>query len=162
MGASGSSRTALLLAVGLVGAAASSSCASESPSYEDCDYVLRRCRTVCDYWCDSYGCYPVCYDHCWADCYRNPPEPPPLAGGPLDGGATPPVPEGGGPGVLCSPCVANEDCHAGALCIVRGGDAAASGFCGHPCQSTSECPEGFACGTIGASRQCLPIGDVCR
>ncbi len=156
---------ALALAVaGLTMIVAGSSCTSQAPSYEDCDAVYRHCRTVCDYFCDRYGCYPVCYDYCWSECYREPrpPEPAPLT--PPDAGSvSPPAgPASGGTGILCAPCASNDECQAGALCIVRGGDAAASGFCGHACQSSSECPEAFACVTIGSSRQCVPTGDTCN
>jgi hypothetical protein len=149
------------LALGAVGAA---SCTVRSASYDDCDYVVRRCNTVCDYWCDGWGCYPACYDRCWNECYIRPPAPEPSPTAPPPPPGEPPAPPPpGGSAVLCSPCTSNDECGGGALCIVRGGeDAGQPGFCGHPCQASTDCPEGFACAEIGQSRQCLPTGDRCE
>jgi hypothetical protein len=149
--------------------------------YNDCDYVVRRCRTVCDYWCDRWGCYPTCYDQCWGDCYITPKPPPGSTTPPItDAGAPPPVTDGGGRpntdggGVLCTSCASNDDCETGALCIFRGGpspDAAAvpdsgaptsRGFCGHACQAPQDCPEGFTCTNLGGTMQCLANNGVCQ
>jgi hypothetical protein len=148
--------------------------------YADCDRVERRCRTVCDYWCDAWGCYPMCWDQCWDDCYRYPDSPPrtgePPA--PVDASAPPSTSDGGTPsgdggtGMLCKPCVSNADC-AGALCILRGGpradasateagSAPANAFCGQSCASESDCPNGFACASLGSTRQCLPRSGTCE
>lgn len=163
-------RTAVALGVSAFSVLAVASCDS-SVSTADCDYVVRRCRTVCDYWCDSWGCYPSCWDQCWYDCYVDPTPPPAPAPSPSGDASTPAPPPpatdagtGGGPGVLCSPCASNDDCKAGALCIQHGGgDAgAASAFCGHPCQTSAECPAEFSCSQIGTSKQCLPVSGVCQ
>jgi hypothetical protein len=158
-------KVALAAALGL-GSLLAASCTTRAESYAHCDYVVRRCRTVCDYWCDGWGCYPVCYDQCWNECYiKQPPpaEPAPPADQPPPAEPAPPPSGPPASGVLCSPCESNDDCGNGALCIVRGGAAAQDGgFCGHPCQVSTECPAGFACTEIGASRQCLPTGDRCE
>src|SRR5688572_21440743 len=143
----------------------------------DCDYVVRRCRTVCDYYfCDSWGCYPSCFDRCWGECHRDPNKPSGSSGSPAptDGGAT----DGSTTGaVLCAPCSSNDECKGGGLCIHRGGagdggdtdaggaaDAAptSTGFCGHPCTLRTDCPAGFTCAEIGTVKQCLPINGKCE
>ncbi len=163
------------------------SCTARRYDYSDCDYVDRRCRTICDYWCDGWGCYPVCYDDCWDDCRiddrheRRPvsetADPPPAT----DAGATPATPPPapapapgsssggtGGSGVLCTSCTSSADCESGALCIFRGGAGGAdggssqSGFCGHACAASTDCPDGFLCSQIGSTRQCLPTTGTCR
>lgn len=148
-------------------ALAGASCTTRT-EYIDCDYVIRRCRTVCDSWCDYYGCYPVCYDQCWDECGRYPappaqpvpPAPPPSAS---DGGA-PPASDGGasGRGVLCSPCGSNADCQTGALCIQRGGADAGASFCSLACASSADCPDQFTCAQVGGVKQCLPLGGSCE
>lgn len=148
--------------------------------YTDCDRIERRCRTVCDYWCDAWGCYPMCWDQCWDDCYRYP-EPPPGTAPPRGDASSPPPASSdggtpvsdGGSSMLCQACVSNDDC-GGALCILRGGarpdaspeDAggppAGNGFCGQACSTGSDCPEGFACSSLGSTRQCLPRSGRCN
>lgn len=150
----------------------------------DCDYAVRRCRTICDYWCDGWGCYPRCWDSCWYECYDLPdppnapePQPPPItdAASPVPPPGPPPPSTGPSPdasGTLCASCIANDECQGG-LCILRGGarpdageearDGGAppgNGFCGQSCVG-EDCPAGFACTTLGTSRQCLPTGTGC-
>jgi hypothetical protein len=144
----------------------------------DCDYTLRRCRTVCDYYyCDSWGCYPSCWDQCWDDCYRNDRlyspgvannTPTADATAPPSGSDRASVAHDAGSGVLCSACNSNDDCEVGGLCIIRGGPApdastdggnpSGTGFCGHACQASSDCPQGYTCTQLGSSKQCLPNG----
>ncbi len=138
-----------------------------------CDAVITRCRTVCDYWCDSWGCYPTCWDQCWNECLIV--DHPPQDDAPPDASsdAAPPVLDSGvehDGGVLCAPCTSNDQCQTGALCILRGGapDAAAdaspatpSAFCGQSCFGAPDCPAGFSCTQIGASKQCLPTASGC-
>lgn len=183
-------RTLPALAFGAMTLAIAAVSCVTSHVHHDCDYTVHRCRTVCDYGCDSWGyCSPVCYDDCWDECVAGPPPPPaPVTPAPVDAAAPPGA---GGRGVLCSPCRANDECGAGALCIQRVGtvdagssdagtfadassdadagtgatDAAvpttAPGFCGYPCQTNAECPERFTCAAIGTSRQCLPSAGAC-
>lgn len=154
-----------VIAVGLI-----ASCRLQTTSLADCDYVVTRCRTVCDYYCDSWGCYPSCYDYCFNDCYitpRAPEAPTPTdaaASQPNQADAGAPSSTAAGRGVLCSPCTSTDDCHSGSLCIVRGSDAGASaaGFCGHPCTTSAECPASFVCTAIKGHGQCLPTGDRCE
>jgi hypothetical protein len=164
-----------MLALAAIGFAivAVPSCDDDGRDDADCDYVVRRCRTFCDYGysCDYYwGC---CYDRCWYDCVgsgkRAPspstdpsptptptPTPPPTDAGPA------PAPSGDF-AVLCSPCTANDQCKGGGLCITRGGeDAGAQGFCGAPCNSSAECPADFTCAEIGQSKQCVPSDGACN
>jgi hypothetical protein len=147
---------------------------------QDCESIIRHCRTVCDYWCDRWGCYPVCWDQCWEDCIPRAPSPPEVSPPVAVGAPTPPPADGGGvsgggsgSGALCAPCASNEDCSSSALCILRGGpatDASASdggapagtGFCGQACNVTSDCPQGFACAQIGSTKQCLPNTATCN
>jgi len=176
---------ALSSVIAVAGLLVAASCASEGVSYRDyshCDEVIRRCRTVCNYWCDAWGCYPLCYNQCWDDCYVYP-DPPRSPTTPPTGDATPPPPappsDGGGSpdsgsasGALCSSCTSNEDCASGALCIVRGGprpdeaaDAGApagNGFCGQACSGSADCPGGFACSQLGSVRQCIPRSGTCE
>lgn len=160
-------------------AAAGSSCSVSSVDLSQCDYVVTRCQPVYSTWCDGYGCYPTYYEQCWQDCYVNPtpPAPPPAdaAVPPVDAAPPPPVTdagppasedagEAGGPLLLCSECRSNDECGPGGLCIVRGGGAAAAGFCGRACTGTaasSDCPAGYECAAIGSSRQCLPASGTC-
>ena len=175
---------ALSSVIAVAGLLVGASCATEGASYRDyshCDEVVRRCRTVCNYWCDAWGCYPMCYDQCWGDCYVYPDPPPSTTAPPAADGATPPPPPadggvspdaGSGSGALCNACASNEDCASGALCIVRGGprpadaeDAGAptrSGFCGQACSAPADCPEGFACSQLGSVRQCIPRSGTCE
>ena len=150
----------------------------------DCSYYGGgRCRTVCDYWCDDWGCYPSCWDQCFGGgCYGPGMGSPPSAStSPSDGGASMSRSDAGlasdGGGVLCSACVANDDCANGALCILRGGSASpdasppagdasapsptATGFCSHPCNGAGDCPQGFTCTQLGSSKQCLPNAGSC-
>ena len=168
-------RRTLVAMLALVGAAAlavgGASCTTVDLS--QCDYVVTRCQPVYSTWCDGYGCYPTYYQQCWQDCYvlPDPPAPRPAieAGAPVDAAApgdasTPSPPDAGddaGPaGPLCGSCTSNDECGAGGLCILRGGDSGPTGFCGRACTG-SDCPAGFACSALGASRQCLPVSGVC-
>jgi hypothetical protein len=145
--------------------------------YDDasCDYVVRRCRTFCDY---GYGCdyyWGCCYDRCWYDCVGSAkPDPAPPAN-PAPAPSTPPPATDAGPApdaspppsgdfaVLCAPCTSNDECKGGGLCITRGGeDAGAGGFCGHPCGSGADCPADFTCAEIGQSKQCVPTIGTCN
>jgi hypothetical protein len=171
-------RWALTCAVAVVGVIVTASCNDDRPSYADCDSVVRRCQTVCNYWCDGWGCYPTCYEQCWDDCYQRAPRGTPGPDAPLQDASLPPPPADAGStpapsndaGVLCSACVSTADCAAGSLCILRGGaqsdaappDAGGAGFCSRACGSATDCPEGFACSQIGASRQCLPRRGTCE
>jgi hypothetical protein len=173
-------RRALTLGAASFAVVVAASCDDRTPSYSDCDFVVRSCQTVCDYWCDAWGCYPTCWNQCWDGCYKSP-RPPPGVAPPAEGDAAvsaPPASSDGGPstggsGPLCQSCTSHEDCQTGALCILRGGprpDASTSdagapsgtGFCSQACASSTECPEGFACTQIGASRQCLPTSGTCQ
>jgi len=140
--------------------------------------VVRRCRTVCDYWCYGgyygwYGsCSPVCWDQCSGSCYPSPETPDPVDAGPApvaDASATPPPPPpNDGSGVLCSPCAKTDDCQPGSVCILPGGvsdagaDAGPPGFCGQSCTTNPDCPQGYVCAQLGTLRQCLPTGGRCR
>ena len=141
-----------------------------------CDHYVTRCRTVCNTWCDDYGCYPDCYDQCWDDCTIDVSPPPPVSsddaapptplpdGAPAANDAAVPPPRNDGGGVLCSACQSNADCSAGGLCILQGGNSARGGFCGQACMGTSassDCPAGYTCSAIGASRQCVPSSGAC-
>lgn len=157
-------RAAVVVSLGAFTALAAASCVA---TYSDCDYVVRRCRTVCDYWCDYWGCYPRCWDQCWYDCYyyASPPPPPPPPQSPPPDGSAPPATSTGtaGLGVLCSPCSSNDDCQSGSLCIEPGGEAGAQApFCARSCQASADCPGGFSCTELGTSRQCLPVADGCH
>jgi hypothetical protein len=136
--------------------------------------AVRRCRTICDYWCygGGYygyysGCSPVCWDSCSTSCYPSPaPAQPADAGPPIDAAA--PAPTNDGSGVLCSPCAKTDDCQSGSVCIFPGGprddagtDAGARGFCGQTCTTNPDCPGGFVCAQLGSVRQCLPTAGRC-
>jgi hypothetical protein len=161
-----------VLGVGAALALSGTSCSTRTIDASECDYVVTRCRTVCDY--GYYGCYGsyyggCCYNQCWYECIgdgRRDPEPSPSPSPPPDAAPAPaPPPDAAvtdGPGGLCSPCGSNDDCKAGALCIQPGGDAGATSFCGHPCQTDADCPAEFTCADIGSSRQCLPVSGVCN
>lgn len=145
---------------------------------QQCMNVVQQCRTICDYYCDSFQCYPECGDDCYNVCADD------ADGGiasdaatiTADGGsvvdASPPADAGSGTGVLCTNCISNADCESGALCILRGGvrDASADdsgapvgrGFCGHECTTSDDCPDQFLCSQIGSTRQCLPTGNACQ
>jgi hypothetical protein len=145
--------------------------------YDDasCDYVVRRCRTFCDY---GYGCdyyWGCCYDRCWYDCVGSakpdpapPANPPPAPSTPPPATDAGPAPDASPPptgdfAVLCAPCTSNDECKGGGLCITRGGeDAGAGGFCGHPCGSGADCPADFTCAEIGQSKQCVPTIGTCN
>jgi len=155
-----------LAAVGFAIVAAPSCDDDMHHSHDHCDYVVRRCRTYCDYGysCDSYwGC---CYDRCWYDCVANaqPEQAPPYS--PPPSSSTPPPPASDASAdvaVLCSPCTSNDQCKGGGLCIQRGGeDAGASGFCGSPCNTGADCPAEFTCTAIGESKQCVPTSGACN
>src|SRR5690606_30518153 len=116
------------------------SCSTQTISAADCDYVVTRCRTVCGYCYGGYyyGYYGCCYDSCWHECIGDgkPDQPPAQPPAPEDASAPPPAADAGageaGPSgdfaVLCAPCVANDECKGGGLCITRGGeDAGTSG-----------------------------------
>ena len=152
--------------VGILGGGALVICAScQGAPADNCDAIVTRCDgTVCDYWCDDFGCYPDCYENCWDECVRYPRQAPvqvaPDAGvGDADAGA----PDAAA-GVLCSPCTGSDQCEKGALCLSRSGDASPSQprFCGRACQTNAECPLSFACTQLGATRQCLPLGGSCQ
>lgn len=153
------------------------SCSDDTHDGASCDYVVRRCRTFCDY---GYGCdyyWGCCYDRCWYDCVgsskpdpvdtqpstpSNPPSTPPPA---TDAGASPDAsaPPSGDFAVLCAPCTSNDQCKGGGLCITRGGeDAGTSGFCGYPCNGSGDCPADFTCAQIGESKQCVPTSGTCN
>lgn len=149
---------------------ASPSCSDRTFSTEDCDYVITRCRTYCDYCYGGYyyGYYGCCYDRCWYECIGDG-KPDRAATPPADAGAPstpPPATDGGTPAnvaVLCAPCTANDECKGGGLCIIRGGeDAGTSGFCGSPCGSGADCPADFTCTAIGESKQCVPTNGTCN
>jgi hypothetical protein len=145
-------------------------CTSSRSEPESCDYVTTRCNTVCDYWCDDFGCYPDCYDRCWQDCGTygpggNPGVLPPDEAGAADAGdaapidASPPPSEGGASDAgLCASCASNDACAAGALCVFRGGSSQ-SGFCATACSAPSDCPQGFSCTAFGGAKHCLPTSD---
>jgi hypothetical protein len=164
-----------MLALAAVGFAivAAPSCDADSHDDVDCDMVVRRCRTYCDYGysCDYYwGC---CYDSCWYDCVgttkREPappsnsnPAPAPTPTNPPATDASAPPPSGDF-AVLCAPCTSNDDCKGGGLCITRGGpDAGASGFCGASCATGADCPAEFTCAEIGQAKQCVPSNGTCN
>ncbi|HVH46339.1 MAG TPA: hypothetical protein VM925_28555 [Labilithrix sp.] len=151
------------------------SCTTDPVSYSDCDYVVRRCRMVCDYWYGGYGYYPTCWNQCWDECYRYPDPPPDPAmsdasAPPESDSSAPPTSDGGPQVALCTPCASNADCSSGGPCIVRGGpradasamDAGLTGFCGQSCSNATDCPSGFTCAQLGSSRQCLPAAGVCE
>jgi hypothetical protein len=160
---------------------AAPSCSTTTISAEDCDYVVTRCRTYCDY-CGGYGgygygygYYGCCYDRCWSECIGDgkrdkapnadpPPAPAPQPPADVDAGA--PTTDAGPPGdfaVLCQPCQANDECRGGGLCIIRGGeDAGTAGFCGTPCSTSADCPAEFTCTEIGQSKQCVPTSGTCN
>jgi hypothetical protein len=137
-------------------------CESSHDDAPKCDEVRTHCATVCDTWCDSWGCYPDCYDRCWDECVvytGSPPGPVPVL--PPDDAGKPPVEAGtdasheAGAGSTCDPCSSNDDCVAGALCVVRGGEAGAGGFCATACAQNADCGQGNTCATIGGSKHCL-------
>lgn len=163
-----------MLALAAIGFAivAVPSCDDDGHDDASCDYVVRRCRTVCDYGysCDYYwGC---CYDRCWYDCVgSDKPDPaPPSNPNPNPAPSTPPAPApDAGPApsgdfaVLCAPCTANDQCKGGGVCIIRGGEeAGVSGFCGTACNSGADCPADFTCTEIGQSKQCVPTNGTCN
>lgn len=156
---------------------ASPSCSEGTFSSEDCDYVITRCRTYCDYCYGGYyyGYYGCCYDRCWYECIgdgkpdKAPNTDPPVPAPAPDASTPPPPPatDGGAPpgsvAVLCAPCTANDECKGGGLCILRGGeDAGTSGFCGSPCNSGADCPASFTCTEIGQTKQCVPTDGICN
>lgn len=164
--------TAFALAGIALAVVAMPSCDDGTVSDADCDLVVRRCSTYCDYYsssCSSYY-YGCCYDRCWYDCAgrrnREPvvqPAPPSSAPATDAGPAPPPASDGGDFGVLCAACTSNEDCKGGGLCIQRGGeDAGTPGFCGLPCTGNSGCPAEFTCAVIGQSQQCVPTSGTCN
>jgi hypothetical protein len=165
-----------MLALAAVGFAivAVPSCDDDGHDDANCDYVVRRCRTFCDY---GYGCdyyWGCCYDRCWYDCVgSSKPDPAPnVTPPPASSTPTPnppatdagPAPAPSGDfAVLCAPCTSNDQCKGGGLCITRGGeDAGATGFCGHPCAASSDCPADFTCTQIGESKQCVPANGTCN
>jgi hypothetical protein len=161
-------RTAALLSFSAAMALAAASCTTREIDASECDYVVTRCRTVCDYgYYSCYGSYygSCCYNQCWYECIgdgrKNRPLPSPA---PADAAPAPPPDAAGsdGPGVLCSPCASNDDCKAGALCIQPGGDAGAESFCGHACRTGADCPAEFSCAEIGSNKQCVPTSGVCN
>lgn len=121
----------------------------------DCDngHAVTRCRKVCGWECEGppgYGCFFRCHDNCWDECLAE--DTPPAASDaapPNDGGLA-----------LCAPCRSNEQCSGGGLCIRPGADVG-SAFCGRACPTHDNCPAGFVCTAIGASRQCLPSSGTC-
>jgi len=172
-------RSLVASAFGLVVALAGASCTSQTIDASSCDYVVTRCRTVCDYYSCGYYYYGACcYNQCWYECIGDgqpdqpaaPPAPSaPRPGSPAEDAGSAPTPSDpsavDGPGVLCSPCQSNDECKAGALCIQPGGVDADGGaatprasFCGHACRSGADCPAGFTCEAIGSSLQCVPEG----
>lgn len=173
------SRIAIALGAALGVAMAVVSC-NDDRLYENCDYVARRCGSVCNYWCDSWGCYPACYNQCWYDCYVVEPDPGsggsssggPVADASTSDGAPPVIHDAGasdasigeGGAAVCTPCVANDEC-GGGLCILPGGSGEDGGtplgFCGTPCGSSSDCPADFSCAAIGETKQCLPRAGRC-
>ena len=60
---------------------------------------------------------------------------------------------------LCEPCTTDENCVLdGSVCMDVGG----ASFCGTPCQTTTDCPTGFACKTVEPGiPQCYPNGESC-
>lgn len=167
-----------LLALAMIGFAvvAAPSCDGDSHDDADCDLVVRRCRTYCDY---GYGCdyyWGCCYDSCWYDCAgRREREPAPNADPNPTPAPTPtnppapatdasaPPPSSGDFAVLCAPCTSNDECKGGGLCITRGGpDAGAGGFCGASCVTSADCPADFTCTPIGQAKQCVPTNGSCN
>jgi hypothetical protein len=167
------SRGLRIVMLALVAAALVASCDDGRDAPIVCEgTAVRRCRTICDYWCYgggySYGyygyggCSPVCWDSCSVSCYPSP-EPVTDAGPPaiVDAGVPP---QNDGSGVLCSACVKTDDCQSGSVCIFPGGtrdDAGTRGFCGQACTTNQDCPGGFVCTQIGSIRQCLPTAGRC-
>jgi hypothetical protein len=176
-------RAGVTLAASALAVLAAASCDDpnrQDRGYDCAGYGGGRCRTVCDYWCDDWGCYPSCWDQCFGSCAGPGMSSPPSATGTgATDASTRPVTDAGlagdGGGVLCSACVANDDCESGALCVLRGGspssDAAATdasapaptatGFCSHACGGVGDCPQGFTCTQLGSSKQCLPNAGAC-
>jgi hypothetical protein len=139
----------------------------------DCNgTTVRRCRTICDYFCygggyyGGYGtCSPVCWDSCATSCYPSPEPAPPADAGPPHAAAPAPAPTNDGAGVLCSACAKTDDCQSGSVCIFPGGprdDAGPRGFCGQTCTTNPDCPGGFVCAQLGSLRQCLPTAGRCE
>jgi hypothetical protein len=177
-----------LLVMGALSVLAAASCDDPNHGRDhgiDCSPYGGRCRTVCDYWCDDWGCYPSCWNQCFgSECAgAGMVVPPSTSEAPVnDGGTATPVADGGraggdGSGVLCSACAVNDDCASGALCVLRGGGAgapadasatdggappaSATGFCSHACSGASDCPPGFTCTQLGSAKQCLPNAGTC-
>ncbi|MBX3185776.1 MAG: hypothetical protein KF819_02125 [Labilithrix sp.] len=162
---------ACVFGVGL-SAAFATACETRAISLSHCDQVVRRCRPICNYFCDSWGCYPACWESCVYDCYVFPDE---QEAGPVDAGAIDAsepdasepdaTPVEGGDGGLCAACTSNADCASGGLCVTAGGAPDEDGggprrFCGQPCAAS--CPDGFTCQELGSSRQCLPNAGRCE
>ena len=161
-----------MLALAAIGFAivAVPSCDDDGFDDASCDYVVRRCRTYCDYGynCDYYwGC---CYDRCWNECIGSSKpdpapsaDPPPAPTPPPATDAAAPPPPSGDFAVLCAPCTSNDQCKGGGLCITRGGEeAGVSGFCGTGCVTSADCPADFTCTEIGQSKQCVPTDGACN
>ena len=135
----------------------------------DCDngHVVTRCRKVCGWECEGppgYGCFFQCRDNCWDECFAED-TPPSYAGPSMDAGTSPPpasdaAPPDDGGLALCAPCLSNDQCAGGGLCIRPGADGGAA-FCGRACPTNDNCPAGFACTAIGAHRQCVPTSGAC-
>jgi hypothetical protein len=71
------------------------------------------------------------------------------------GGCVPNLP------VLCLPCDTDADCELrepGARCLPT---ATGQNRCGAPCLASRDCPTGFSCDMVGATRQCISDQTLC-